>query len=128
MNRINELGLDCSAVEEATDVYRKTNPLLTTLRNLNGGMGLGFVVFGVVVDKRTLNKVLLGVTSIFGTAVPLILALMPAAGLPAGAGEEGAGDACADITAEQRAALSAVAETFNTSCSYNVTVWGSVRI
>ena len=47
MNHINELGLACESVEQAGEVYRKTNPLLTTLRNLNGGQGLGFVVLGV---------------------------------------------------------------------------------
>ena len=37
----------------------------------------GFTVFENVVDKRTMNKLGAGVSSVFATLIPLVLALQP---------------------------------------------------
>jgi hypothetical protein len=66
-----------SSTEHASAIHRRTDPLLTTLQRLNGGQGLGFVVLGVVLDRKTLNKAAVGVASVFATLVPVVLALQP---------------------------------------------------
>ena len=77
-----------------------------------------------MVHKKTLNKVLLGVTSVFGTGVPLIIAIKATPSTSVGS-EGQFDDACSAITDGQQAALSAMAGTFNSSCVYNITVSGS---
>jgi hypothetical protein len=44
-------------------IHNRTAPLMITLGRLNNNQGLGFKTFGVVVDKKTLNKIAFGVLS-----------------------------------------------------------------
>ena len=44
---------------------------------LNNGQGLGFRVFTKVIDKKTLNVIMVTVGSFYSTAIPLIMAFMP---------------------------------------------------
>ena len=41
------------------------------------GSGIGFVVGHKVVDRRTLGTILVGMSGVLGTIVPVILALQP---------------------------------------------------
>lgn len=43
-NKINKMNTTSTSVDEADRVYRLTNPLLTCLKDLNTGQGLGFTV------------------------------------------------------------------------------------
>jgi hypothetical protein len=75
--RINEFGLDWKSTTEANEISRKTRPLLETLHQLNHGQGLGFQVFGVVVDRKMLTRLVASVSSIFFTVVPIVMAMQP---------------------------------------------------
>ena len=78
--------------------------------------GLGFTVFGKVVDKKTLNVIFVSVTSFFGTAIPLIMAFATVA-----TKQDADEQSCTSLTELQLAAL----ETFrllNASCAYNMTI------
>ena len=44
---------------------------------MNNGQGLGFTVFSKVIDKKTLNMIVLSVGSFYGTVIPLIMAFQP---------------------------------------------------
>ena len=44
---------------------------------LNHGQGLGFRVFTKVIDKKTLNLIMVTVGSFYSTVIPLIMAFMP---------------------------------------------------
>eukprot|EP01050_Picozoa_sp_SAG11_P028564 SAG11_NODE_7680_length_1111_cov_1.035573_1_plen_170_part_00 len=111
MTTINDLLLDCNSVEEEAKVYHLTAPLLATMRGTNGGQGLGFVSFGIVLDTKTLSKIAIGITSVFGTIVPLVLALHQEEGLLLGADSSG----CASISETQESTLVAL-RSANTSC------------
>ena len=47
-------------------------PLIETLNMLNGGQGLGFRVFGVVVDKKMLFRVGSTTVGLLATALPIV--------------------------------------------------------
>ena len=111
MTTVNDLLLHCNSVEEEANVHRLTAPLLTTMRGTNGGQGLGFVCFGVVLDKKTLSKIGVGITSVFGTIVPLVLALHQEDSLLMGADNSG----CTSISEAQESTLVAL-RSANTSC------------
>eukprot|EP01047_Picozoa_sp_COSAG01_P053545 COSAG01_NODE_5753_length_4057_cov_21.537898_2_plen_862_part_00 len=49
--------------------------LETSLRNLNDGQGLGFLIFLTVLDKAKLKSLLFGVGGLFSTVLPLVLVL-----------------------------------------------------
>ncbi len=99
LKSINSLRLSWASTEEASSVHRHTFPLQCTLKELNNGQGLGFVVFSKVIDKKTLNLVAFSVASFFGTVIPLIMAFMPDAPSLEGTAEDvclgGTGDAAA---------------------------------
>ena len=76
---MNNLRLDWSTTEELDRTHRKVAPLLETLTRLNNRQGLGYKVFGKVVDKRTLNIIFVSATSFFLTVMPVLIALMPPA-------------------------------------------------
>ena len=47
-------------------------PLIETLNMLNGGQGLGFRVFGVVVDKKMLFRIGSTMVGLLATALPIV--------------------------------------------------------
>jgi hypothetical protein len=47
-------------------------PLIETLNMLNGGQGLGFRVFGVVIDKKMLFRIGSTVVGLLATALPIV--------------------------------------------------------
>ena len=69
-----------------------------------------------MVDKKTINVILVSVLSFFSTAIPLVFAFLPDA-------VASGGDVCA-LTEVQAEALRGQLRTFNASCSYNVSVGG----
>jgi hypothetical protein len=74
---INESGLQPMKAGEDALIHNRTAPLMITLGRLNNNQGLGFKTFGVVVDKKTLNKIAFGVLSAFATVIPIMVALQP---------------------------------------------------
>ena len=68
-----------------------------------------------MVDRKTLNKLLITVTSAFATIVPIVLALKP------DTVRQHAG--CTTLTPAHEAALASF-RMINASCSYNITVNG----
>ena len=74
---INDFGLRPMSCADADSVHRRTFPLLTTLRSMNANQGLGFVVYGTVVDRRTLSRAVVAVGGFLGTVVPVVIALQP---------------------------------------------------
>ena len=85
-------------------------------------LGLGFTVFTKVLDRKTLNILMISVGSFFGTALPLIIALMPDS-------EQKLGEAACDLDEHQVASIRVAMMTRNRSCSYaNVTLDEIIRI
>ena len=52
-------------------------PLTGTLNSLNSGQGLGFRVFGIVVDNKMLFRTGTAIATVFATGIPLIIELRP---------------------------------------------------
>ena len=82
----------------------------------------GLYRFGVVVDRKTLNKMLVSVASVFVTIVSFVLALQPDKSPPLVDGAMGT-DTCMVLNAAQKAALVSF-RAANQSCTYNITVNG----
>lgn len=74
---INAIGLQPMQAGEDATIHARTQPPMITLSLLNNNQGLGFKTFGVVVDKKTLNKLAFGVLSAFATIIPIMIALQP---------------------------------------------------
>ena len=86
--------------------------LETALRQLNDGKGMGFLVFGVVVDTRLLSQVFLGIFSLASTSIPMIFLLKPS---------DQTAPSCA-LTDSQAAAFQAMATAINSTCVWNISV------
>jgi hypothetical protein len=78
-------------------------------------------VLGFVVDMKTLGKITLAVGSFFATVVPVVVALSKTDEQR----EESMGDSgrCG-LSDRQQAALVALMASFNSTCTYNVSVNG----
>ena len=59
------------------EFHERLNALELRLRRLNNQQGLGFCVGGVVLDKRTLIKIFVGIASLTGTIGPAVMLLTP---------------------------------------------------
>ena len=111
-------GLEVPARGRAQDIFGKWSVSfhgvkdLDTLRSMNNSQGLGFCVFGKVVDKKTLNVIGISVVSFVSTAVPLLMAVL----VPDAVAREGE---CA-LTELEASTIRAVMS--NESCSYNMTL------
>ena len=122
-------------------VHGQTIPLLFTMERLNHRQGLGFVVWGRVVDRRTVNIIAASVVSFFSTVLPIIIGLMPSSSSLATECSEAIdpltgdcdqrSDLCAvngtfkvDLGAsyEAQAAIAAALSMLNSSCVVNVTI------
>lgn len=118
MNRINLVNAECTSVAQLAEVYRRINPLLKCLKELNTGQGLGFCVYSIVVDTKTLNKLGLAMISTFATVVPIVLALQPDPQVVSTS--EHVGAECT-FTSQQVAVIQAAIGP-NFTCSSNMTV------
>ena len=112
LNAINDLRLSWPSTKDAQTVHERAFPLQYTLRSMNNSQGLGFCVFGKVVDKKTLNVIGISVVSFVSTAVPLLMAVL----VPDAVAREGE---CA-LTELEASTIRAVMS--NESCSYNMTL------
>ena len=118
MNRINLVNAESTSVVQLVEVYRRINPLLKCLKELNTGQGLGFCVYSIVVDTKTLNKLGLAMFSTFATVVPIVLALQPDPQVASK--REQVGTECT-FTSHQVAVIQAAIGP-NLTCSGNMTV------
>ena len=75
-------GLRLQDNDAADLVHAKTFPLLFTLERINNQQGLGFTVFGWVIDRKTLNVIAASVLSVAGGVLPLLMAMLPDAESP----------------------------------------------
>ena len=119
--RINNLRLRWRSSSDAEAVHARTYPLQCTLRELNHGQGLGFVLLGKVMDTRTLNLLFFSLVSFFSTAVPILISMLPDPSAQGGGnGEAGTGVAWC-VADEMQAQV--VASVFrNGSCGYNQSI------
>ena len=74
--------------------------------------------FGVVIDRKTLNKLLVSVASVFVTIGSFVVALQPDTHPPADATGTGV---CTVMSAAQEAALASF-RAANQSCVYNISI------
>ena len=64
LNQLNDLRLSWPSTELAIQMHSRVYPLqCTLLERLNNKQGLGFAVAGKVIDKRTLNVILISAVS-----------------------------------------------------------------
>ena len=112
----NKRGDDLSLGSISIDTAIQLGELERYLQNLNRGQGLGFVMFGIVIDKGMMNRIFSALMSFLVTVVPIILALHQPTNSTAGTG----GASGCSLNAAQEAALQ-VASMMNASCTYNVT-------
>ena len=85
---------------------------------LRSTQGLGFVVFGTVLDKRALKRLGVSMGSVLSTGIPLISALAKPAGYEFGSAEQ---VSCALTASEINAVQTAFLQR-NTTCSFNMTI------
>eukprot|EP01043_Picozoa_sp_COSAG02_P064089 COSAG02_NODE_9268_length_2272_cov_1.151334_2_plen_467_part_00 len=83
----------------------------------NNGQGLGFVLAGSVLDKRSLKAAFVKLISTLSTVISYLLVLADDV-----ATNTAAGGAMCDLTAVQKATVRSVLAERNESCSYNMTV------
>lgn len=98
------------------DTHMQVVALEIYLKELNRGQGLGFAVFGIVIDIPMANKILSSLVSFLITVVPILLALNPA-NLEKGKGT----DSCS-LTDYQAAIIRSAMLNSNSSCVYNMTI------
>lgn len=122
--KIIKMRLRWTSTAAAREVYQRTVPLTTMLREMNHEQGLGFIVFGKVVDKKTLNLVLATMASLLGTLLPLLAVLTSTAQAEL---ENHNSVECA-LTDAQSAIVKAAFVGANTTCSYDNTTIGSVLL
>ena len=77
LNTINDLRLEWKSSEAAQVIHNRTFPLRTTLKDMHGGQGLGFVILTRVIDRKSLNLIFITMGSFFSTAIPILFALLP---------------------------------------------------
>jgi hypothetical protein len=75
--------------------------------------GLGFVVFGIVLDKAVLFSLFVKLGTLTATTITAMLTLQPQAKT---------GSAICELTVDDKAAFAMVASLLNTSCTFNLTV------
>lgn len=121
--RINGLRLHDGDMQHDQAVHEKTYPLLFTIERLNAQQGLGFVVFSVVIDKRTLNIIAATVVSVAGAVLPLIVTLMP--DKQTSAAQEGVAGNCA-MTPLQADGVRLLFRSNESSCDWSNVTIGSI--
>lgn len=94
------------------DIECRMLALETALRQMNHSRGLGFTVTGTVIDKKMLYQSFVLVFSILATVVPAVLLLQP----------EKLATAQCKLTAVQEQTLQLMASTFDSECTYNITI------
>ena len=67
-------GLNAKCVEDFAN-QKIVTPLIETLLTLNQGQGLGFQVFGVVVDKKMLFRIGSTLVGLLSTGLPIMFGL-----------------------------------------------------
>ena len=83
----------------------------------NNGQGLGFVLAGTVIDKRSLKAMFLKLVTALSTVIGYLLVLADTT-----TNNTAVGDMVCDLTAVQKATVRSVLAERNESCSYNMTV------
>ena len=104
-----------SLIAESDDKIRR---LETALDRLNAKQGLGFVVAGRVLDKKTLRTIFVGMAGFIGTVGPVVLALRPET--------HASGDAAACAPSETEAAVIRSLLGGAGACGYDNVTIGSI--
>eukprot|EP01047_Picozoa_sp_COSAG01_P062364 COSAG01_NODE_7919_length_2992_cov_4.821984_3_plen_286_part_00 len=89
------------------------------LRNQNVEQGLGFVVWGRVVDLRTFGNIIAGLVGIGSTVLPILFTLQQSAIMPA---DSESNDASCELSEAQKVALQSTAQLINANCTFNISV------
>ena len=102
--------------------FARVHPLVATLKTENNGQGVGFKVFGKVLDKTSLRALAIGVYSFLATVVPVLHAALDTEHFldaPISANVT----ACGGLSAVQAAQLEAFRMMENsTGCVWNLTI------
>lgn len=69
-------GLNYKCVEDIA-ARPVVAPLVETLQMLNAGQGLGFQVFGVVVDRKMLFRIATTMVGALATGIPIVFGMRP---------------------------------------------------
>ena len=107
------------------ETHEKVSIIECAMASSNHGQGVGFCVLGMVIDKRVLKQIGVGLLGRAQVALPFVLAFSVYAA-PAGtrddASTDATGDACSLTLAQQNAIRATAEAVVNGSCSYNVTL------
>jgi hypothetical protein len=95
--------------------------LETALAKQNGGRGLGFVAFGIVINKRVLSQVFVAVASVASTVLPIIMLLQPRP-IDAAPVDECTINSVQATSLELVGRLLTTTSFSNSTCMYNITL------
>ena len=101
--------------------FARIHPIVATLRTENNGQGVGFKVFGKVLDKKSLRALAIGVYSFLATVVPVLHAALDTEHF-LDAPISSNVTACSGLSAVQAAQLEAFRMMENSSCVWNLTI------
>ena len=89
----------------------------------NNGQGLGFVLAGSVIDKRSLKSAMFKLTGALSTVIAYLLTLSEdAEEIEDTEATTALGGAMCDLTAVQKTTIQSLLAERNANCSYNMTV------
>ena len=112
MNTLNDLG-----IKHGEKHHVRIDLLETRLRWLHNSQGLGFVIFGMVLDRRSLGKLAAAIGGGLINVITWVLAMSDEANAVAAGGNS----TCA-FNAQQLAGLQAAMVGRNETCGYNSTL------
>ena len=90
------------ATDTSVENHAKLAAVESLLQNDNNGQGLGFVVAGRVMDRKTLKAIFIAMIGFLGTVLLMIIALRPTLSVPCAA--TAAVAACTDLSSDRGAA------------------------
>ena len=97
--------------------------LETKLSKLNKGQGLGFSVYGVVLDRKTLKNLAIGIVGTMSTVVTTLIALSESDEAMVAVAQDSSVVPCAQLSPAQEAAVVGMFSAFNSSCTWvNLTI------
>lgn len=105
------------------DDDKRVDPIIRALQRRNKNQGVGFVVFGLVVDKRVLRNVAVGMYSLMATVLPIMLGLAEV--VDDLEFRPSSNSSVCGMSAAEADALGAVLPRLlqnSTSCSYNISL------
>ena len=120
---LTQLGAKCYGNERATTLVLQLN---TLLNEHNRKQGLGLVLWGTVVDRRTLGRLFTGIVGIMASTYTALLSLSTAGATTSNV--HPTVGACQAMTSEQHTMADELFGMVNASCNFNFTVGKFTRV